>query len=306
MSETLSARGQEDSYFADNAQLLKEIMGSAGRVLDASGTHLDFDMNLLTPTLVDGLPGTEDFLEAEPTITQEEAARAADMRRQAVTYVARTALLVLGSRARMYEIADEDRRLHSAVAPHSGRGPAAKRQLAVYHPTRAAIGSWRHTMDESGSGDTVMITEAKLWDRAGVDYASEIELIIEDSLVKKTCSVMTLKGEVRDVRSSVVPTVDPLVESASETLDVDDLAKVNFLMTGVDPTNIIDINTELNNIWLNYLGTGREQEVGQLLDEIRMRHLAAKEALALFAALGEDGKPSFQELVDLNSYLADF
>lgn len=305
MSETLSARDQEDSYFADNAQLLKEIMGSAGRVLDASGTHLDFDMNLLTPTLVDGLPGTEDFLEAEPTITQEEADRAADMRRQAVTYVARTALLVLGSRARMYEIADEDRRLQSATPPHSGSGPAAKRQLAVYHPTRAATGSWRHTTDESVSGDTVVIAEARLWDRTGADYASEVELIIEDPLVKKTCSVMTLKGEVRDVRSSVVPTVDPVLESASKILDVDDLAKANFWMAGVDPTNIIDINTELNNMWLNYLGTGREQEVGQLLDEIRMRHLAAKEALALFAALGEDGKPSFQELVDLNSYLAN-
>jgi hypothetical protein len=302
MSESIQAENCEDSYFVENSQLFRDILKSAERALDAKSVRLDFDAESLELTRASGLPTAVEFLKSDPTMPAEEAVQRAEIRQDVALYIAQTTLAALTSVARGYERTAGKQSFYEGSA--STDDPAAGKKIAVYHPTTLASGSWRQVESEDANGKVLRITETKLHDTAGAEYASETELTIEDSLVKKVYGITALKGEVKDARSMSAPAEDPLQARILNTLGLENLAIANLLMAGMCTTDEADIDADLNDIWLNCQSSGDEQEVLSLLDEIKTRHLAAKEAAEFSAALGESDQPSFQDLVDLNSYLA--
>ena len=305
MSEPINEHSHESTYLDDTAPLFRSILENVERLMETADCDcIDIDVTSRKLTRITGLPTAEEFLEAAPETAPEEAVRVAERHRESSVDMAAACLVYLEVELRTTHELDDRANVGDSDVPADS--PATAPQSAEPQLPAGATCTWRRAIGEDAEGNTVRIMQTKIKDTVGADFASMVELDIEDSLVSRHVTISACKGEVLGARSSIAPVTDPLLQRAVTLLglDTDDFLKAHALMYGIDLTGAQDVEVALNGIRQNYYGTGNEQEVAALLDDVRVRHLAARDSLALRKALGGGGMPSFQELVDLNDYLA--
>jgi hypothetical protein len=298
-------RSQPD-YFAENRFLLDGIHANAYRLAKSGSTVMLVASAEGSLEVADsaGLPSVEDIREEYPHLEADEAAGIAEAERDTEEGVARERVKELDSVHQLYEIKDEAIRLMEA----GDYSDEVAERFAAYKPKRASSGTvHKCPYQDYDTGQRMTVWSTTLFDEAQTPYASAAHVEFEDELVTRKFRLHYAAERPLRVEERADPIKDALLDHVIELVSESDKHTIVSLMAGSAGGELAgqpEIDTRLSEIWRHYQGTSQEQEVGPLLDEVRQRYFDVTESDKLERELGEDGRPSFQHLNELNDYLS--
>jgi hypothetical protein len=147
-----------------------------------------------------------------------------------------------------------------------------------------------HTEDEY----ILTISRSLLKNVEGYGDMFTYKLVAEDEYIEEHLTVCMWNDKVHFITNQVAPIEDELMQRVWACfIDNDQVTRtlMNILLSEENP----EIDAVLNEIWLEYQGTHKEEEVGPLLEEFRLRVIAIYES-HIFSAEHDTGMPSNEKL----------
>ncbi|HSH18514.1 MAG TPA: hypothetical protein VK978_03950 [Candidatus Saccharimonadales bacterium] len=218
-------------------------------------------------------------------VNSEDASEVADNRNHGIVREARMAFLSLATSAAKHFITDK----------------SSKGELADDYETRifsyASAESKTAIVDD---GLTVGCVILKGLEEFG--EADSYSVIAEDDATKSQLHIDRLAEQVVSLDYNVEPLRDEQMERWAHILGPA-FDKVFMVLSGRFEDEA-GLDSKLNDIWLSFRGTFKEQEVGPVLDEIKDRAIATKDSIDLNVQF-RLRLPSSQKLTEIASMLAD-
>jgi hypothetical protein len=132
---------------------------------------------------------------------------------------------------------------------------------------------------ETDQGETATLVSVAL---AGVEKygsASTHTISIRDALVIRSLSITQIGDTISHVNYRASALEDPVLERGVKLMGVE-ATRLSLLLVGAFGDDD-ELDPTLNDIWLDFQGTSKEEEIGPFLDEVRGRAVAAKDSREL-------------------------
>lgn len=153
--------------------------------------------------------------------------------------------------------------------------------VAPYVPfTKASYiaADWRL---EEGEKVTLATATLEGLDHVSGDVAQQHTVTLEDEYTQRSFSLMSVKGEVSNTNYKIVPKEDALLRRCVALLG-SNVADIFSMLAGQFEDED-ELDSALNDVWIAHQSQATEEEIGPLLEEVRLRALAVKHSHELNA-----------------------
>lgn len=288
------AVGYEADYFQKNAAILTAIHDKM-RILatgqPAASVTYDFATDSIAhaevPTALDFLGYDSDFDRAE-----DDARANANRLKDAARWDGK--ILVSDTKSHWFSVARDT---------YVGRweSPEAKEAFHALNLRDPASVEWHQFQGYDAYGNLLRITSTVLADENGRQYAERVRLVADDGQARTITSLVQLEGEPIDCRREVTSLKDELVERIVRTVDRHDVGR---LVVAIALGAVMDVSVDLDDVAKKYADKPVCDEVTSLIQDVRRYSQALRSAIDLRIAVGDTGRPSSEDLAELNVYLA--
>lgn len=260
-------------FIEANAPAIEAIRTESERILTNSIDPMVAERQGLAgeTVIVAGAYGTGDFLSRYPHLPDEEAQDVAE-------YVANSRNKVFRHRAfvksnGLVARASMDHTIELYEAGLLSPSDAAAREFLDYEKsTYRLVGML--VDDES---KVMELGHAQLEGLEVYDSADDYDIELTDEFgLSRQLSIARLGLTVVSVTMDAKPQDDPLITRCAELLGPG-IADIQPLLVGRHDS-AEELDAAISEVWLDYQGTSKEQEITPLLDEVRDRAIAAKQS----------------------------
>ena len=260
-------------FLEANRGYLEAIMSGIESRLAADSDRLIIQEAHTQSEVIHGDITPEMVMETIDGLSEEEADEIADVWRRKQLAVAEITLVTLKAFVDMKRMAD----LHDSTdADKRHLLSAADLSPLAYSTALFQTTEWGY----HGIDTRISLVKTQLNDVSGQEFVTEYDIAIEDSELVKRLSIVKLHDKLEIARLDTKMSNDPLIRRVIEVLGGDKISKLLGPLGGMyrDDEELDEI---LSTIWLECQGTAQEDIAAPLLDEVRTRSIAAKDAFRL-------------------------
>jgi len=287
---------QPDSFFEyleANRGLLDSIARSANEhiAIDANRDIVVFDPETAELHIINGQVTPED-------VNQDYARRGFDVTQTQAEDMAE----FKNTMKKVLVFNEVDYLLRLASMAHRAQQHRDAANSIIEPPRFLAYGDavWESTIFQVSETQSVEVSRTRLQDLEEYGTASSYVIESNDSEVTQLTQIFYLDDIPSMVGSRLRPPHDALFERAGLLME-DSLGELRSFFSGIyeDEETIDD---KLAELWMKYLGSAKEIEVGAILDEIRQRAIAINES-AKMDSMFDVSTPSVDQLIDVQTLL---
>ncbi len=132
--------------------------------------------------------------------------------------------------------------------------------------------------------DHITLETATLFDASGAEVAKKFTVQSQEAGLLDALAIVSIRKAFRLIDHQNRLAADPLNRRAIEILGSRYAKAFSLMMGAFEKEHALD--AQLSNIWTEFVGSAQEDEVGPLLDEIRVRAVAVKESMELSSSFG--------------------
>lgn len=212
-------------------------------------------------------------------IDDETAEELAKVRSESLLASAKIELLTLGTMVTMKRYAESWRNASDAEKASMS---LANFPLFQYENAQCESVGW-----QAGESLYVHAVKASFDSAESDEVASMYKLVVSDGELLTELALSRIDGDMEQVMHEIKLVSDPLLRRVITTLG---FRGIILLLNSVSGTfeSEDDLDQSLSDVWLDYIGTALEDEVGPLLDEVRVRSMAAKDNLEFHRVFRSD------------------
>lgn len=290
------ATGNEPEYFRDNTAVLSAIHDKM-RVLVMGQPAASITYDFATGSVLQAeLPTALDFIgcESVPDFdrAEDEARKSTNQRQETARWDGM--ILVSDCKAQCFSVARDK---------YAGRweSPEAKEAFHALNMRDPMSVSWRQLRGYDPYGHSLRVTSTVLVDKNGQQYADRVRLVVDDGQVRTTTSLVRLDGEFIGCRREITPLKNEIIERIEKTVDREDVCQ---LVVAIAVGAVMDVSVDLESVASKYENRPEREEVATLLHDVRRYSQTIRSAIDFRVAVGDTGRPSSEDLAELNVYLA--